>query len=350
MKLETQKDEMLVRYLLGDLSDEERQNIEKRFFKDDSYFEEMLALEDELMYDYKQGNLTRRDEELFETRFLRTHQDKLKADFAHAFLKTINDFAPIKEGQKKSDVTALPFWKPLLSLFSFQNPALQYGMAAAMLLVLLGGVWLFVKNYQLRDEVANLQKQTDEQNRLKQEIEEKQRERNHLEAQLAQEKQRRELDQEQITKLEEERAKLEKEIANAREHVNQQPKTAAPQKRSSVFATLVPGLFSRSGGPEMQTVNLTPNTKMLSLQLRLKRDDEYLNYQATLKTLDEDNKIWKSQPLKARGKGKNKTVSFQLPVNILQNADYDLLLEGVNGNGATELVDDYYFRVVKRMR
>lgn len=349
MKTETQKDEILTRYLLGDLTDDESEKIEERFLQDDSYFEEMLALEDELMYEYKQGNLTAKEEQLFEKRFLATKQDKQKAVFADAFLKTIDDFAPTEKVKTKvhTETATTSFWKSLSSFFSFQSPALQFGMAAAMLLFLLGGAWLFVQNNRLRNDVASLQQNTEEQNKLKQEIENKQRQKEDLENQLAQEKSQREQNQAQIKKLEEERSKLEKEIEERRNQQNQQ--SSPPQNRTSVFATLVAGL-PRSGGGKWVTVTFTQNTRLLSLQLKLKPNNDFMSYQATLKSVDDDREIWKSQPLKSRGAGKNKTVSFQLPVNNLQNADYNIVLEGVNESGATGYVDDYYFRVVKPLR
>lgn len=349
MNLETQKDENLTRYLLGDMTNEERERVEERFLQDDSYFEEMLALEDELMYEYKRGNLTAKEEQLFEKRFLSTKQDKQKSVFADAFLKTIDGLATTKQEETKAAVVAapIPFWKSLSAFFSFQSSALQLGMTAAMFLLLLGSAWLFVKNNQLKNDVATLKEQTEDQNRLKQEIEDKQRQKEELEIQLAKEKGQSELNQEQIRKLEEERTRLEKEIQDRR---NQQtPKTSPPQNRTSVFATLIPGLV-RSGSTEMQSVRLTESTRLLSLQLKLKPAFEYMSYQATLRNIENDAEVWKSHLLKARGNGKNKTVSFQLPVNNLQNAQYEISLEGINENGTREQIDDYYFRVVKPQR
>lgn len=349
MNLETQKDENLTRYLLGDLTDDEKERVEERFLQDDSYFEEMLALEDELMYEYKKGNLTAKEEQLFEKRFLATKQDNQKSVFADAFLKTIDGLATTKNVETKPNQVAatVPFWKSLSAFFSFQSPALQLGMTAAMLLLLFGGAWLFVKNNQLKNDVAMLQEQTEEQNRIKKEIEEKQRQKEELETELAQEKARGEQNQEQIKKLEDERAKLEKEIEASRNQQN--PKSSPPQNRTSVFATLIPGLV-RSGTTEMQSVTLNENTRLLSVQLKIKPQYEYMSYQAILKNIETDAEIWKSRPLKARGKGVSKTVLFQLPVNNLQNADYDIILEGINENGIKEPIDDYYFRVVKPQR
>jgi septum formation inhibitor MinC len=337
MKLDTQKDEMLTRYLLGDLPDAEKQRVEENFLKDDALFDEMVALEDELMYEYKQGNLTSREEKLFEKRFLATKQDKQKAIFADTFLKTIDSFAPAKQVVQKDNVVAdVPWWK---SLFSFQSPVLQFGMTAAMLLFLVGGAWLFYKNNQLKNDLATLQKQNDEQKKLEQQIEEKQRQKEQLEIQLAQEKQQREQNQEQIKKLEDERAKLEKEIKDAR---NQQtPKSSSPQNRTSIFAVLLPSLSRGSG--ETQIIKITDTVSVIKLRLQLKRDDEYKSYRAVAKNVDDGSEVFNRSQLKSIGRA----IMIQLPAKSLKSGDYEITLEGIAGDGNAEVIDDYNFRVIR---
>lgn len=337
MKHETQKDEILTRYLLCDLPDEERLRVEERFFQDDSYFEELLSLEDELIYEYRQGNLNARERLLFEKHLLTSSQDKRKAKFADVFLKTIDDFASQKEKTEEKAFVSIPFWKSFSSFFNFQNHALRFATAALLLLFLIGGIWLFVKNNQLKTEVANLQRQQDEQQKLKREFEEKQKEKERLETELARETQEREKSQDQIKKLEEERAELEKEIEAAR---NGQ----TSQNRSSIFAVLLPGL-SRSSGQQAKTITITKDTNIIRLQLQLKRAGVYKNYKIALSNVDDGNAVFNRSNLKAA----RVSVTVQIPVTNLKNGDYEIILQGITANGDAEEIDDYYFRVVKRL-
>ena len=48
--------DLMVRYLLGDLSDQERERLEQIYFADDDAFAQLSALEDELVDDYVRGH------------------------------------------------------------------------------------------------------------------------------------------------------------------------------------------------------------------------------------------------------------------------------------------------------
>ena len=63
-------DKKLTRYLLGDVSDKERLEIEDRYLSDEEFFDELLVAEDELIDDYVRGRLSRADRDSFESNFL----------------------------------------------------------------------------------------------------------------------------------------------------------------------------------------------------------------------------------------------------------------------------------------
>jgi hypothetical protein len=79
-------DGRLNRYLLGDCTELEKIEIERRYFADESSFEELLAREDELTYEYLSGELARADREKFERRFVRTQAGPERLAFARALL------------------------------------------------------------------------------------------------------------------------------------------------------------------------------------------------------------------------------------------------------------------------
>lgn len=64
----------MVNYLLGELPEEEQLRLEERFFTDDEYYQQLLALEDELLYDYAAGGLSSEQRVKFEQRFLSSPQ------------------------------------------------------------------------------------------------------------------------------------------------------------------------------------------------------------------------------------------------------------------------------------
>jgi hypothetical protein len=62
----------IVRYLLEQLSDDERSEVERRYFKDPAYLEEIEAVEIDLIERYLDGDLSREHAENFESRYLTT--------------------------------------------------------------------------------------------------------------------------------------------------------------------------------------------------------------------------------------------------------------------------------------
>src|ERR1051326_3608634 len=71
MMLATGDDEVTIRkYLLGQLSAEDREEFERRYFSDEQLFEELQAAEDELIDDFLSDNLSQTDVDMFHKNFL----------------------------------------------------------------------------------------------------------------------------------------------------------------------------------------------------------------------------------------------------------------------------------------
>jgi hypothetical protein len=102
------KAETYRRYLLGDLNDEEKEEIEKDFFLDDECFGEMVGTEDDLIDAYLQQRLRPRDRQLFEQHFLAAEAGRLKLATTMVLAKA---GAP---SERKGGVTALAFAAALI--------------------------------------------------------------------------------------------------------------------------------------------------------------------------------------------------------------------------------------------
>src|SRR6185503_19950791 len=63
-------DGILVQYLLGELPEEQQQQIEQRAFADDEFYRRITEVEVDLRCAYAQGTLTLAQKKLFEKRFL----------------------------------------------------------------------------------------------------------------------------------------------------------------------------------------------------------------------------------------------------------------------------------------
>jgi hypothetical protein len=93
MKDEADNERLLTWYLLGNLSEEDRLQVEGKFLSDDRSYERILALEDELFYDYAQNKLSPGEREQFENQFLSSEQNRKRAilysDVANKMSETV---------------------------------------------------------------------------------------------------------------------------------------------------------------------------------------------------------------------------------------------------------------------
>ncbi|HEX8566642.1 MAG TPA: hypothetical protein VF648_13430 [Pyrinomonadaceae bacterium] len=351
MKTQSSKDDLHRRYLLDDVSEEERQAVEERFLQDDDFFDEMLAVEDELYFDYRQDRLSKTGRAVFERKFLRSAEDREKSAFAGAFLQATAKLAEEKASAERKIPESSNFttWRQsIAAFFSFPNPALQFGFAAVSILLFLGLIGFFIQNARRQDEAANLENSRNEQQQ-EQIIAEKGQQQTQIEQAPETEK---------SPKVQNENQVREPEIAKIEPSVNQPPQKTVPQppksqaqppaqQRSIAALVLSPGMLTRSGGEGINRVTLSPSAKNLQLSLLLKNADDYKNYRAALKTLDEGTQIWASADLKPRRSGKNKSLSFSIPVKNLQTADYEISLNGITETGKIEEITSYYFSIVK---
>src|SRR5882724_2245299 len=104
------EDDALIEYLLGELSDQERDRVEDKYFADSAFHERLLVLEEELTDSYVRGALSPEQRRHFEEWFLRTPERKQGLEFARA-LAGYTPAARISATETRS------FWHPCLSFF-----------------------------------------------------------------------------------------------------------------------------------------------------------------------------------------------------------------------------------------
>ena len=87
------------RYLLGDLTEDERQRIEGTYFSSDDAFGDMLGAEDDLVEAFLAGTLAPGDRQRFERHFLATERGRSKVAIAAALSRTA---APARQRRWRS--------------------------------------------------------------------------------------------------------------------------------------------------------------------------------------------------------------------------------------------------------
>lgn len=348
MNTDTLNTDVMRRYLLDGLSEDERQAMEERFMSDDAAFDEMLAVEDELYYEYEQGELDARERRVFEQKFLSRREDREKAAFAAAFLDAAEELSPEQQMAVLQPVEDKPgFFQSIAAFFNFGS-ALQFGMAAAVLLLLLGITGLLVQNSRIQNEMAAVRQQNEEERRrLEAEIANKQQEQQQIEDQLAAERERSGTSESRVRELESQREKLEKEIEEAR-RADRAPDSGTRSSQPTIASLIIsPGLFTRSDGRPMNRIEIAPNARRLALGLRLKNVDEFPAYTVKISDVDSGGEVFSRSNLKPRGRGAAKRLGISIRSASLRTGDYEVELSGVKPNGESEEITRYYFSVIK---
>jgi len=136
-------------YLLGSLSQEAQRRVEERILIEEGFFEELLCGEDELVDQYIGGHLSPEERDRFERHFLSTEERHQKLKFGRA----LNRYVSENSGDEKSDAaapqTSQPTWAERFSaLWRNQTWRLRAGLALAVVVVIVGVVWLALPRTQ----------------------------------------------------------------------------------------------------------------------------------------------------------------------------------------------------------
>jgi hypothetical protein len=138
---------------------------------------------------------------------------------------------------------------------------------------------------------------------------------------------------------------------NAQTANNPQPPAQENQGGSShvevLALVLAPGEERDNGAPKKLV--LSPQTQSVSIQLRLrlKPDEIYAAYQATVINPDERT-IWTKAKLQANQSSTGPVILLTVPAQVLSPNDYKISLSGQTGSGPYQEIADYYFSVRQR--
>lgn len=298
----TQETTLIVRYILGQVSAQERADLEERYFADRDFFEQMVAAEHDLIDSYVRGELSGPTRFQFENRFLATPELRERVRSARAI-------AGYRSGTGTS--ISAPDTRKAITRRRPMLPALRFAFAGLALALLVWGSWVMVLNLRLHREIDLLTRERANIERQQQEL---QRQIADLTAQI---KQGQGATPPEIAQLEE---------------------TGKP----IISLVIVPGI-PRSGG---HATILPVSSGVSSALLWLKTGpDSYAIYSATLET-PEGRQILKRDALKIVSTRNGRMVLMPLPSTVLQRGDYVIRLFGGNGAGQAEEIADYGFRVV----
>jgi len=331
-------EELINRFLSGQLSEEERNAVEEHFLADDDYFTQLLVMEDSLVDDYVLGRLT--DEErknadlLFRSSLVEKREVKFTEDLV-ASLRRARDTKEERQRRKKKRTLddgeiVVPKTSPWLQSQVSLNliarglrglPKAFSATAGLILLLLVAGSIYFV--FQNRRQTKELLAQRAVLERNVQEVREK----------LSREIQ----DSSELGK----RLDLENKMRTQAEEALALLRNREPRSIASVV--LLPTIFERGGGSKI--VSLNANATFLRLLLEVPSTTPYPTYNVLIKTFG-GRQVWSRDSIPASQIKQNK-LSFVLSASFFPYDDYRIELLGVSENGDSKVVADYAFKVRK---
>ena len=296
-------DQQLVRYLLGQLPDEDTERLDEASVVDDDVAVRLRVAEHDLVDSYVAGTLDRVMLAPFEARYLASPRRQQQVRFARGFMRAIDRAArtrPAASRFKMSSRFAMP------SRF----------MAAAALMLVVSGALLFRAD-QWRNGLHDAQT-----------------------ANRALDRRARALEQ----ALTEQRAAhdaVSTEVARLRESAAKT--SSAPALTPTVALVLHPQ--TRAVGP-VPTVAVPAQMDALAVELRTESNDAP-RYDATLTDVATNQAVWKSGLLRAASRGGATTVSLAIPTRLLGSQHYSVALTAAHA-GESIVVASYSFEVVRR--
>ena len=159
MKSTAEEQNAVQQYLLGLLPPEQQPALEERLLTDEAFFNELLIAEDELIDHYLSGRVSGAERESFESHFLLPPERRKKLRFARALRRCVAakgalDAEGVAEAPEEVREAPRPFERrpTFLSTLRARSPALTFSMAAAALLILLVGSWVWMSGTWPRRE------------------------------------------------------------------------------------------------------------------------------------------------------------------------------------------------------
>lgn len=177
----------MVRYLLGELTEEERITIEERFLKDSDYFEELLSVEGALLDDYLAGKLSDSQVERVRENLLASRFQLRELEFNRDLIETVHQL-PLRPEEEKPETPAtsaglpvanrpasVPASRPVVRRFpeaSRPQTADRHGSARATavaalaagfaVIAIASAVYLWRELTEMRQQYAELARQNEE--------------------------------------------------------------------------------------------------------------------------------------------------------------------------------------------
>lgn len=330
--LQNGDERLLQKYLLGDLSVEEQDEIEDLYFDNDEYLDKLLVLENELIDNYLTGTLSNSEKQQFERNYLTTPEKKDRVRLVRHLYEQANKPADITDDSiaRRSPVEQTSWRSTLLSALIPQNPRARYALGFAVILLMIGGAFFITRTTQLRNQLA----------RVQQEKESLQENGSQIKAELANQQQRNDELTKALEQAREQQRLLDEELSRQR-------KANAPTVQSFELggnnepprSAFGPG----STRAKQQLLFIPTDAKLVRLSFKIDPTG-YQSYRIVLLT-QAGSEVWSraeqlENPTHLR-------ITLHVPAKFLNRGEYIFKLQLANNEGQ-QAVKEYPVKIEKR--
>jgi hypothetical protein len=319
---------LIRRYLLGEIAEQDREQIEVRLLTDPQYFNQLVKGEEELTDQYVRCGLSRHEREMFENHFMNTPERREDVAFAMALNRYVSSKAigtPVAGGPRA--------WTAFLTDLSPRwRTARNAALACAALLLMVTVAWLLMKTARLQRQIAEVGAERAESRRLEQELKQRLDEQRSRGEDLARQL---EISRSRLAQIDREIASLSKAAGELR------------TEAGVVSLALFPGL-GRDAADTAQTRTAILSSGARRLRLELGTDHPgFTRYRAEVLTAEGDL-VWSRDALRERSTGIGKAVVITLPVALLTRKAYLVMLSGAAAGDKYERTGTYYFDIIRK--
>jgi hypothetical protein len=137
------KDTVIKRYLLGELNEDDREQVEQGLITDRKFLDEVLMVEEELLEDYVSGLLPQHERDLFLKNYLSSPRQRQKLRIAHALDKYV-----AQSTVPAPTLTAAQSWLQRLIYSLGLHKSLAQLSWAVLVLIVFAGTWWIVSTWR----------------------------------------------------------------------------------------------------------------------------------------------------------------------------------------------------------
>lgn len=318
---------MMVGYLLGTASELEQSQIETRYFREPHFYEQMLALEEEVICDYLNRTLTAPERQRFEQYFLGSPRRRRKYESTRKLLAFVADQGSLEvQPPAPSTIqTWIMAWPG--RLHHFLLPKLNFVWSLALVAALSWGVWLLsLQVAALRHEVGQRKTQQFATQKTKQRVKPKT------------ERARPDNDTQKST------------VADLADQLQASLDPTFLESGDAADATRVLSVNLRASHmrspSEAQKISLPAH--LTGLQVRLNLGSATLspatNYQVILKTLS-GQVIMRRQAVSQQILQSERSLTLEIPAQQLRTGVYALTVLGVTADQQTRFAEELFVQI-----